>query len=342
MNDQVILKDLNELVELNFIKPFIVGNKALKKSNILSVFSSYVLFDEYSANPTYDQLNVAYESFINSNCDIIIAVGGGSCMDLAKGIKYYCSNNKMVIPNLVAIPTTAGSGSEGTRYAVLYNSQGKLSISDPLLFPNYVLFEPKLLLELPMYTKKSALLDALCQAMEAIWAVTSTSESVEYSRKAIELIKDNYKEYIENSNISNCEAIMMASYYAGRAINITMTTAAHAMSYKLASTLKIQHGHAVGLCLEQLLIYTTKNIPILNKRTGDYSYDEAMKILFKHISIDEFINFINYLDLKFTFNNNKDSIIDTLVNSIDPERLSNNPFSLSIEDLKCLYLNILK
>ena len=97
---------------------------------------------------------------------------------------------------LIAVPTTAGTGSESTCHAVIYYEGEKQSISHTSIIPNYAILEPSVLETLPVYQKKCTMLDALCQAIESWWSVNSTEESKEYSRKAILAIKENWEEYI--------------------------------------------------------------------------------------------------------------------------------------------------
>ena len=232
---------------------------------IKDCFKPAVVFNQFTSNPLYEQVCKGVDLFNDNRCDAILAVGGGSTIDVAKCIKLYCrmdpSRNYLDqecsdshIP-LIAVPTTAGTGSESTRYAVIYYEGKKQSITHESIVPNYAVLEPSLLKSLPLYQKKCTMLDALCQGIESLWSVNSTDESMVFSKIAIETIMYHWHGYIEDNSDEDARYIMLAANYAGRAINITQTTAPHAMSYKLTSLYGLPHGHAVALCLPEVWMY---------------------------------------------------------------------------------------
>ena len=198
-------------------------------------------FSDFKPNPLYGSVVEGVRKYRESGCDIIAAVGGGSAIDVAKCVKLYTdlpgdgadgawlkSNGTLNDTELLAIPTTAGTGSEATRYAVVYHDGKKQSITSDAIIPNTVLFDPSVLDSLPDYQKKSTVMDALCHAVESFWSVNSTDESKQYSRTAIELIVANIDDYLAGDNSKN-EIMQEAAYVAGKAINIAQTTAGHAM-----------------------------------------------------------------------------------------------------------------
>ena len=232
--------------------------KELEKSGIY-----FVRFSNFQSNPHYSSVTNGATVFHYGRCDSIIAIGGGSAIDVAKCIKlYFCRLNQSAISNeikLVAIPTTAGTGSESTRFAVIYENGEKQSISDESCLPSAVLLDPTNLTTLPDYPRKTSMLDALCHAIEAFWSVNSTEESRKYSHSAIKLILSSMEFYLANQPDGN--AIMLrAANLAGRAINIAQTTAGHAMCYKLTSLYGISHGHAAALCVRKLWPFMIENI----------------------------------------------------------------------------------
>ena len=220
-----------------------------------------VKFDKFQPNPLYESVVEGVRILRKENCQAIIAVGGGSAIDVAKCIKLY-SNMELddgteqknylmqtIIPNdmlLLAVPTTAGTGSEATRYAVIYYKDVKQSVTDYSIIPSTVLLDSSALKSLPIYQKKSTMMDALCHSIESFWSVNSTEESKVYSRAALQSILKNMKGYLDNDDVAN-EEMLIAANTAGRAINITQTTAGHAMCYKLSSIYGIAHGHAAAM-----------------------------------------------------------------------------------------------
>ena len=221
-----------------------------------------VSFSGFQPNPLYENVVEGVRLFREEDCDGIMAVGGGSAMDVAKCIKLYSGMDgdgengsyltqeyvANAIP-FIAVPTTAGTGSEATRYAVIYYKDKKQSITSTSFIPDAVMMDPDCLLTLPDYQKKATMMDALCHAIESYWSVNSTDESKEYSRQAIHLIIENMDDYIGGmASPETRRNMLMAANVAGKAINITQTTAGHAMCYKLTSMFGVAHGHAAALC----------------------------------------------------------------------------------------------
>ena len=147
-----------------------------------------VRFSDFRPNPSYGSVVRGVEAFRASGADAIVAVGGGSAMDVAKCIKLYSNMppgsdylRQTVVPNgipFLAMPTTAGTGSEATRFAVVYRDGAKQSIADDSCIPSAVLLDPSCLETLPPYQKKSTMMDALCHAVESFWSVNSTPSDV--------------------------------------------------------------------------------------------------------------------------------------------------------------------
>ena len=286
----------------------------------------YVRFSDFTSNPHYEDLEAGVRLFREEKFDFIVAIGGGSCIDAAKCIKYY---NESDAPFL-AIPTTAGTGSETTHFAALYKDGEKYSIADEKLIPDYVILQPAVLETLPWYYRKCTMLDALCQAIESWWSRKATPVSIEYSRKAIRLIIDNMDAYLENEAEGN-KCMLTAANLAGKAINITTTTGPHAMSYQLTSLFDLAHGHAVAICLPKVWRYMG-NFDDIAISLGQKNSMEAVSFLEK---------LLKTLEISPPDNAN-DSDLDILVNTVNTERLDNNPVSLDKEAIRVLYKEILR
>lgn len=314
-----------------------------------------VKFTDFTVNPLYEDVCKGVELFNSEKCDTIVAVGGGSTIDVAKCIKLFCKMDSAknyleqeftdtVIP-LIALSTTAGTGSESTRYAVIYYKGEKQSITSNSIVPNYAVLEPSVLKTLPIYQKKCTLLDALCQAIESWWSVNSNDESREYSKIAVESIIKNYKEYLADPSDAVLAEIMTASNYAGRAINITATTSAHAMSYKMTSIYGIPHGHAVAIGLPHIWEYMIAN----PQNCIDSRGQEHLLKIFKDIAVSmgcsnatqavaRFKELLKELEIEGPKATNEE--LDLLTASVNVGRLKNNPVALSKEVLYDLYLKI--
>lgn len=322
------------------------------------------IFSDFTPNPLYEQVCRGIDLLKASSCDTILAVGGGSAIDVAKCIKLAVlaeEGNKAIIPPLVsrqlpidgakipfiAIPTTAGTGSESTHNAVMYYEGAKQTVTNDGVLPDYAVLEPSVLKTLPLYQKKCTMMDALCQGIESWWSVNSTDESKGYSKKAVELIMANWRKYIFDNDDGAATQIMLAANYSGRAINIAQTTAAHAMSYKITSMIGFSHGHAVACCLPYIWKYMNSHLDnIRDPRGVDYLKDTFTKIASTMgcKSVNEAINMFNnmmvLLELKQPVLNESEEL-EFLVQSVNPVRLKNNPISLSKEVLYDLYEDII-
>ena len=359
------------LQEVGCEKLFLVVDSSYPFLNIKDAIEALpvkerVMFSDFTPNPLYEQVCNGIELLKSSNCDTILAVGGGSAIDVAKCIKLAVlakEGNAAIIPPLVstrvacdgaklpfiAIPTTAGTGSESTHNAVMYYEGSKQTVTNDGVLPDYAVLEPSVLKTLPLYQKKCTMMDALCQGIESWWSVNSTEESYEYSRKTIELIMANWRKYIFENDDEAAAQIMLAANYGGRAINITATTAAHAMSYKITSLYKLPHGHAVAVCLPKIWKYMIGHFDqCIDKRGWDY-----LDGIFKNISaamacaspidaIDHFEQMMLDMDLNNPVAGQRAEELEVLSTSVNPVRLKNNPVELKEEVIRQLYSNIVE
>ena len=360
MNQKIIF-DINSLPRIlkgsGSNKLFIVtGSHSYQSLNFKNMIESLdierVYFTDFTPNPLYEQICKGIELFKAKTCDGILAIGGGSPMDVAKCIKLAVlskEGNDAIIPPLVntqveidgtkipfiAIPTTAGTGSESTHNAVMYYQGAKQTVTNDGILPDYALLEPSVLKSLPLYQKKCTMMDALCQGIESWWSVNSTEESYEYSRKAIELIMQNWEQYIFENDAEAAANIMLGANYSGRAINITQTTASHAMSYKITSLYGIPHGHAVAICLPELWKYMIDNMDkCIDKRGAKYLgsiFDEIAYAMGANTPIDAvrlFRNMMKQMELQNPTSEKKEEDLEILSSSVNPTRLKNNPIAL--------------
>jgi len=325
-----------------------------------------VKFSDFTPNPLYEQVCKGIELLKESNCDTILAVGGGSAIDVAKCIKLAVlaeEGNAAIIPPLVsqrlsidgskipfiAIPTTAGTGSESTHNAVMYYEGAKQTVTNDGVLPDYALLEPSVLKTLPLYQKKCTMMDALCQGIESWWSVNSTDESKEYSKKAIELIMANWRKYIFENDDEAASQIMLAANYGGRAINIAQTTAAHAMSYKITSMYKLPHGHAVAVGLPVIWEYMLDNLDkCIDSRGQGYIvsiFREIANVMgceTPPMAISLFREMMNDMGLNNPVAVEKENELNVLSTSVNPVRLNNNPVQIDSVASRELYSIILQ
>ena len=325
-----------------------------------------VKFSDFTPNPLYEQVCNGIELLKNSRCDTILAVGGGSAIDVAKCIKLAVlakEGNAAIIPPLVsqrltidgskipfiAIPTTAGTGSESTHNAVMYYEEAKQTVTNDGVLPDYAILEPSVLKTLPLYQKKCTMMDALCQGIESWWSVNSTDESKVYSKKAIELIMANWRKYIFENDDEAAAQIMLAANYGGRAINITQTTAAHAFSYKITSIYKLPHGHAVAVGLPVIWKYMLGNFDRCTDARGINYLENIFSDISKSMessnpteAIEVFEQMMNEMELENPVSVNKNEDLTVLATSVNPVRLKNNPVAIDGATARNLYDAIIR
>ena len=315
-----------------------------------------VPFDQFKPNPDYESVVKGVRVFKVNGCDAIVAVGGGSAMDVAKSIKMFAtldeSKNYLeqeIIPNQIpflAVPTTAGTGSEATRFAIVYYQGKKQSITDDSCIPNAVVVDPSVLDTLPDYQRKSTMLDALCHAIESYWSVASTEESRSYSAEALKLIFDNVFGYLKNNPKQN-EQMMRAAYLAGKAINITRTTAPHAFGYNLTTVYGTAHGHAVALCMKQIFPLTIDRafVSCNDPRGADYLEGvlrEMAKLMgcnTAEAAAKKFSELVDGLELENPHFTEGD--FEKFTNTVNPDRLKNHPVRIDEAEIEELYREIL-
>ena len=312
--------------------------------------------------PKLHDIKKGIKLFKENKCDFVIAVGGGSVIDIAKSInilavksepaeKYIKGELKITNKGKtsVAIPTTSGSGSEATHFAVVYIDKTKFSLAhEDYMLPNYSIVDPQLTITLPKKITASTGMDALCQGIESFWCVNSTDKSKAYAREAIKLAINNLKEAVNNPSKESREAMAKAAHLAGKAINISKTTAAHAVSYPITSYFNIPHGHAVALTLPYFIPFNIQvtEKDILDKRGVNYVKETTKELLTilntetKEEAQNKILNLMQEINLNTKIKLGKEDIEIIIKNGFDPQRVKNNPRLLTEENLRGILKNI--
>lgn len=243
-----------------------IRNKEKIEDSLNKTGVKTILWEEVMSNPPLSTAEKGAELARKEKCDLIIGLGGGSVIDVAKGISAMCTNppplslylgrdriRKPPLP-LIAIPTTAGTGSEVNPYAVFTNPKRnppqKEIMADPLLFPRVALVDPQLTLSLPASVTADTGIDALCHAIESYTSNKSQSFSEMLALEAIQILAHYLPEVMKDlENIEIRSYCLYASLLAGIAIAQTGTTLIHGMGYKLTAHLGLTHGRANGILL---------------------------------------------------------------------------------------------
>lgn len=361
-------KELSNLLEkYNSQKVFLITGKdsyvkSGAKFHLDKILSGkqVLRYSEFSQNPKIKDLFKGAEEFRSFLPDMIIAIGGGSVIDTAKLLSVLPADKskleKIIKANLpvperkipfIAIPTTAGSGSEATHFAVVYQGLTKHSVCSNSLLPDYSILDPELTYSLsPELTAISAF-DAFSQAIESYWAVGSTTESRQYAAESIKSILSIYNKLINSPDKETRSVMLKAAHLSGKAINISKTTGPHALSYPLTAGFNIPHGYAVILTLPAFFLYNA-NAP-KEKMSNGLVYDEhqkrikelcalldsldpqrAAKKIKSMVEKAGFLTKLSDLGIK-----DKDDL-KVIIDNVNIERLGNNPVRVDREYLRGL------
>jgi alcohol dehydrogenase class IV len=296
---------------------------------ILNLLSDYEVsvFSEITQKPSLELVQQ-----IKKETDLVIGLGGGSVLDTVK-----VAAAEIQRP-LIAIPTTAGSGSEVTPFAALYDMENKKKLSLTPGFPSVALFDYRLTLTLPQEQVASTGLDALSQAVEAYWSIYSNPLSDTHAQRAIELVMENLENSWKGQEKAR-EMMSLAALEAGLAFSQTKTTAVHSVSYPFSIFYDIPHGFACALTLPYFFVYNagvTEN-DCLDKRGVEFVKDRMQNLA--HFlgakNVKKAKEKILGLMASIKAPTKVDFDIDTIVrDGFSPERVANNPRNLVKESLE--------
>ncbi|MBN7773749.1 phosphonoacetaldehyde reductase [Clostridium aminobutyricum] len=287
---------------------------------------------------------------------IIMTIGGGTSIDLAKAIsalfymnlstpeevlstikdKKYKENYKTL--DIIAIPTTSGTGSELTQWATVWetNGKGKFSIDDIALSPIKAIMIPELTVTLPKRITLATALDALAQAIEAYWSKNTNFLIKDIALRSVELITHNLSETLQDpTNIRLRTNLMRASLLSALAFSNTRTTACHSISYPITQHFGVEHGFAVALTLSEVARLNEKN-------TEDI--DQLYKVFEEFSGIRNWINKVceGIVQLNLTyFGIHEEDIPYIVERAFTAGRMDNNPVDLEPKDVEAILRKIL-
>lgn len=312
---------------------------------------AFIWISDISENPTQKDIQTTLKTIDTTPVDTVIAIGGGSTIDIAKGIcafyeptknnsysldeltfriqtKSYPQNDSVKI---IAVPTTSGTGSELTQWATIwdYGGEGKHSLDSLKLKPELALIIPELTLTMSPVLTLSTGLDALCHAVEAYWSKFTTPVVQEIAYRAIELIMENLGQVLtELDNIYLRENMSRASVLSALAFSQTRTTACHSISYPLTQFHNVPHGMAAAFSLS--------DVAKINKGSFPHS-DELFELFERYGSIENWMNNVcsGVISLKLkSFGVQPDDLEKIADYAITKGRMDNNPVPISKEDIR--------
>lgn len=273
------------LQQMNFNKVLIVTDPGITKAGYTETVSkildqaqiTYEVFNDVEPNPSVQTVEKGVTIFTNLNYEIIIALGGGSPMDVAKAIAVRVTNRHKEVPLLegadqfendplpiIAIPTTAGTGSEVTPFAVITNREKKykLTIISTKIIPKFAILDPKLIANLPADIAAATGLDALTHAVESYTSLFGSLYSDSFAEKAIDIIGKYLRRFVANrKNEEAGGAMLIASLFAGLAFAHSRLGNAHAMAHPLGGFFNVPHGVANAILLPHIMDYNCIAVP---------------------------------------------------------------------------------
>jgi alcohol dehydrogenase len=288
----------------------VAGNRSFETSGAagwlrpLAQTHPFVHLRTRSSEATTDVLAGLLDACRGARVDLLLAVGGGHVIDAAKLLSLFLANPPAgdlvsalrapvapanpVIP-LIAVPLTAGTGSEVTPYAVVYHDGVKCSVESPALVPFRALHVAPFLKSLSPRQRAQTALDAFSQAIEAYWNVNSTPVSDRAAEAALAQLTVHFADYVGGGNRDACLAAMHeASCRAGEAIAVTRTTAPHALSYPLTGFYGVPHGIAVALTLGEFFAYNEQvRADDCSDPRGPAYVRGRMQALFRLLRVDD-------------------------------------------------------
>jgi len=284
--------------------------------------------------------------------DVVIGVGGGSALDMAKLLCGFRDvphdrvldsirsgvNTATRQERLVLVPTTSGSGAEATHFAVVYIGHEKYSVGGDAMRPDVIALDPTLAVSGSPYQRATSGIDAVCQAIESLWAVSATDRSRHFARTALRALMPAIESFVNEPDPESARAMCIGSHFAGRAIDISRTTAAHALSYGITKNYGLSHGHAVALTLGQFLelhadAVTGSLHPDVDPTRHQMVMSEILQFL-KAANGSEgriaFNQLMQTIGLSSSISNIASSATDRehFVRTVNVERLGNNPYLL--------------
>ncbi len=344
--------------ELENVAKYINGRKTLLITSqgfvkrglvakIKSVCNSIIdVFSDVKSHPEFKDLEVAYKAIHQNEFELILAIGGGSVLDAAKYLSVHTETKSSTfvtamikgkaekkdyktIP-IISIPTTAGTGSEITPWATIWDmdEKKKYSLHLPELFSEIALYDPSLTLSVPKDITIQTGLDTLSHALESIWNKNANEITINYAIQSAKLIMEYLPKLADDlENLTYRTQILKACMYAGLAFSNTQTAIAHAISYYITAHKGVPHGIACSFTLPMLI----------DNVLGQYDFiDKALSEIFEECSSSKLRELLFNLNISTEFSDygiDKDEL-DELKSSLNNNQRAGNSLAM-IKDSLC-------
>lgn len=295
---EIIAKDIRKIVIFTDKGILGAGLVDLPKALIEQAGVDYTIISDIPAEPNYHEAQAMVDEFKQEQADFIIAIGGGSVMDVAKLASILATDEytvkdlldnpllaKKQITSLM-IPTTAGTGSEATPNSIVGvpEKELKIGIVNPEMIADYVILDSRMIKKLPKPIAAATGVDALCHAIECFTSAKANPISNTFALEALDLIMNNIIEACTNSEALEAKSrMLLGSFYAGVAITSSGTTAIHALSYPLGGKYHIAHGVSNAMLLTPVMKF---NQPAIKDLLA-VAYDRVVKTGDKDLSVDD-------------------------------------------------------
>ncbi|THB78994.1 MAG: iron-containing alcohol dehydrogenase [Desulfobulbaceae bacterium] len=264
-------------------KPFIISDPGVSESgwtakveqSLVEAGLPFVTFLEVSPNPKDYQVMAGAELYRQEQCDLILAVGGGSPMDLAKGVGVVANNGGHItdyegvdeisspVPPLIFIPTTAGTSADVSQFAIISDTsrEVKIAIVSKMVIPDLALVDPATTVTMSPELTAATGMDALCHAFEAYVSTASSPLTDMAAEKAVALVAENLRgAFAQPANMYYRQNMMMASLMAGLAFSNASLGLVHAMAHSLGGLKNLPHGECNGLLLEHVVRFNAPHV----------------------------------------------------------------------------------
>jgi len=354
------ITDIAESFEPNRIM-LVTGTESMKKLGITDRIIDYlenyqvVIYDKVEQEPSVSTVEDGIRFLIVEKCDLVIGLGGGSAIDTAKAVsalsknqgpvdEYLAGNRKIMnkgVP-LIAIPTTAGTGTEVTQYASIIDERKKrkLSLSHEYIHPSMAIVDPTLTVTMPKFVTATTGLDALSQCIEAYWSKNHVPISDVFSLNGIDLIfKNLVKAFNFPQNMEFREKMALASLFSGIAISIAKTTIVHSVSYPLTVHFNAPHGLACALTLPSFMRYNSEvakdRINNIARTIGAETVERCIK------KVEELISSLKVPRKLGDVGVQRKDIELIVREGFRPDRAGNNPRRVTKEDLRAILEDLL-